>query len=254
MSSDISVPVIDRVMELTPATTLTVDGYTYLDKDKTLTLHKPPVPEPLKVSTLDGLVDLLEAQFEGDSRKTGDQMVHVVSHDSVQFLSKYSDDFGRRQSYIVATRMKPEQEFEFGKYIPQERFVIALRSLFAQSEQLDALVALAGNIAKETEVRQEDDGFSQRVTAKAGTHLVKETTVNPRVPLKPFRTFIEAEQPESVFLFRVKHDGSQGNLCALFEADGGGWKLQAMENVKTWISNRLKGSQIDGLSDIPVIA
>ncbi len=250
--SDISVPVIDRVMELTPAKTLTVDGFTYLDKDKSLTLHKPPVPTEIKVSTLTGLVDLLEAGFEAYPLFA--TLTHVVSHEQVEFISRESDKFGRRQTFIVAKRVKPEQEFSFGTYIEQEKFVIALRSLFVFTPELDALVKLAGNIAKETEVRQEDDGFSQSVTAKAGTHLVKETTVNPRVPLKPFRTFLEAEQPESVFLFRVKHDERLGNLCALFEADGGGWKLAAMENVKTWLSNRLKGSQVEGLPDIPVIA
>ena len=44
---------------------------------------------------------------------------------------------------------------------------------------------------------------------------------NP-VTLRPFRTFIEVEQPESKFIFRMR----EGGRCAIFEADGahGSWR------------------------------
>lgn len=250
--SDITAATIDRILELAPANTLEIDGFTYIDKDKTVILFKPPVLTAIGISTLTGIVNLLENKFEG--LISAGTMIHVVSQDLVTVFHRHSDNFGRRQEYINAKRLKPEKEFAFNAYLPQEKFVIALRSQFVPSSELDALVALAGNIAKETEVRQEDDGFGQRVTMKGGVHLVAERTLNPRVTLKPFRTFLEADQPESVFLFRVQHDEMQGNLCALFEADGGGWKLQAMENVKTWLTNQLKGSEVAGLPDIPVIS
>jgi hypothetical protein len=253
MSSEISVPVIDRVMELTPGRTLEVNGYTYLDKDKSLTLQKPPCPAPMKVSTLDGLVDLLEANFESEYRKQSEQLVHVVSHEKVEFLSKVSDRFGYRQEFIVANRIKPEQEFQFGVYLPQEKFVIALRSLFVQDASVDELVAIAGNLAAKAEVQQHDDGITQQVTMKAGVHLVTEKVLKPKVDLKPYRTFLEVEQPSSTYIFRVK-TAEGGSTCALFEADGGMWKLTAMENIKTWFANRLKGSAAEGLSDIPVVA
>ena len=53
---------------------------------------------------------------------------------------------------------------------------------------------------------------------------------NP-VTLRPYRTFTEVTQPESEFVFRMKDD-SMSVYCALFEADGGAWKREAMKNIK----------------------
>lgn len=242
---------LNRIMELSPARLLDVNGFTYIDKDKTATMFMPPKLSALEVSRLTGLVDLLENDFEG--LLALDPFVHVISHEQVDVLCNDSDTFGRRLRFISTKLQKPEREFTFNQYMGQEQFIIALRSLFIQDSQLDDLVRLAGNLASGSEIRQEDDGFTQRATVKAGVVMVQEKTILPRVTLTPFRTFREAKQPSSEYVFRVKGD-DKGNYCALFEADGGTWKLQAMDNVKDWISNQLKGSQVEGLSDIRVIA
>jgi hypothetical protein len=56
---------------------------------------------------------------------------------------------------------------------------------------------------------------------------------NP-VKLSPFRTFIEVEQPESLFVLR----GRKGPQWALFEADGGLWKIKAIQNIKNWLEKK----------------
>ncbi len=249
---EILVPVIDRVIELQPARLLDVGGFTYIDKDKSVTLFQPPMPSLLPVSTLSGFASLMEAGFEGFA--AANVFVHVTSETLVELLATRSDDYGRREKLARALALKPERSFDFGTYMPQENFNIALRTMFVQDAELDALVQLAGNIAKQTEVKQEDDGFSQRVTAKGGVHLVRDVTVKPRVTLRPFRTFLEVQQPAGDYIFRVRHDEAKGNLCALFEADGGYWKLTAMNTIRDWLANRLKGSTVTGLGDIPVIA
>ncbi|GGA80883.1 hypothetical protein GCM10011507_35130 [Edaphobacter acidisoli] len=115
-------------------------------------------------------------------------------------------------------------------------------------------MSLAGNIAKIAELRQEDDGFSQNVAVKSGTHLVKTQTLKPRVTLKPFRTFLEVEQPDGDYIFRVQSDEQKGNLCALIEADAGRWKLTAMETIKAWLMQRLHTSDVTELGNLPVVA
>lgn len=60
------------------------------------------------------------------------------------------------------------------------------------------------------------------------------------VTLKPYRTFTEVEQPESQFVFRMKEDKYDGVQCALFEADGGAWKLGAMEYIKEYLERELE--------------
>ena len=55
--------------------------------------------------------------------------------------------------------------------------------------------------------------------------------------LQPYRTFLEVPQPESQFIFRINERGN----CALFEADGGLWKYHAMESIKLFLEDALKG-------------
>jgi hypothetical protein len=249
---DVTVPVIDRLIGLSPARTLDVDGFTHIDKDKSCVLFTPPVPNPVGVDTLSGFVKLLEVGLESfDPTKT---IVHVKAFNQVSLRDLVSDKYGRRQSYVIAEAPKPEREFKFNTYITQEEFNIALRSMFVETDQLLALIGVSGNLAKEMEVRQRDDGFTQEVTAKTGVHMVTEVTVKPRVTLQPFRTFLEVEQPSGDYIFRVKNDERQGNLCALFEADGGRWKLTAMNTIKEWLSNQLKGSPVETLNNLPVIS
>ena len=74
--------------------------------------------------------------------------------------------------------------------------------------------------------------------------------IKPRVTLQPFRTFLEVEQPAGEYIFRVQ----PGNSCALFEADGGLWRLKAMDLVKGWLKNNLAASTNPVVSNLQVIA
>jgi len=250
--NDLAVPVIDRLMELAAAKLIEVDGFTYIDKDKTCTMFTPPVPAPVQVDTLAGFVQLLENRFEGFDPLVC--MVHVYKYDTVLLTGEVSDKFGRRQIYVKAVAAKPERTFNFNQYYPQEEFNIALRSMFVQDDELNSLVALAGNIAKQSELKQVDDGFSQEVSAKSGIAMVKTVTIKPRVTLKLLRTFLEVEQPAGDYIFRVKSSEQQGNQCALFEADGGMWKLTAMQTIQAWLQQKIKTSSVAEITSLPVIA
>lgn len=80
-----------------------------------------------------------------------------------------------------------------------------------------------------------DNGISQTVEARQGVALKTTVQIKPRVPLRPFRTFQEVEQPESEFLIRLDEEGNIG----LFEADGGMWKLTARQTVKAFLEEKL---------------
>ena len=71
--------------------------------------------------------------------------------------------------------------------------------------------------------------------ARQGIALKTMEHIKPRVPLSPFRTFQEVEQPESEFLLRLDEDGNIG----LFEADGGMWKLTARKTIKAFLEANL---------------
>lgn len=248
--SDNTEATINRILELAPAGTLDIEGFTHIDKDKRVVLFEPPTPSSLQTSTLTGIVDLLENGFEG----WANAIVHVQSPESVEVIGKTSDKWGRRRVYLTTKRVAPDRSFSFNTYMAQENFVIGLRSLFAQDVAVDDLVSVAGNLATQAEVRQQDDGFTQNATMKAGVIRLAEKTINPRVTLTPYRTFLEAVQPSSDYIFRIQADAEEGAKCALFDADAGNWRLQAIQNVQAWLQNQLKGSTVEGVADIPVIA
>ena len=101
------------------------------------------------------------------------------------------------------------------------------------------LLDLLSRMTNENSVSTNDNGVTQTVEARqASPHAVVE--IKPRVMLRPFRTFLEVEQPESEFLLRVDPDEGIG----FFEADGGIWKLEAKKNIADYFLKNM-GDLID---------
>lgn len=114
-----------------------------------------------------------------------------------------------------------------------------LKSKFRMTEDLESIIKLVGNIQDENVTNYNDDGITQKVTTKTGIARVGEVPLPPKVSLVPYRTFIEVGQPKSEFLLRAKK-GYDGIEFALFEADGGAWKKEAISNIACYLSDKLK--------------
>lgn len=97
------------------------------------------------------------------------------------------------------------------------------------------LLDLLGRMTDEKSVSTNDNGVTQTVEARQGVALNALVEVKPRVLLRPFRTFLEVEQPESEFLLRVHPEEGIG----FFEADGGIWKLEAKKNIADYFNTNL---------------
>lgn len=80
-----------------------------------------------------------------------------------------------------------------------------------------------------------DNGVSQVATVKEGAATLTKAEVPSPANLRPYRTFLEVEQPDSPFVFRINKYGH----CALFEADGGIWKHVAMERIHEYLTQSL---------------
>lgn len=78
--------------------------------------------------------------------------------------------------------------------------------------------------------------------ARQGVSLKALVQVKPRVALRPFRTFLEVEQPVSEFLLRLDDDGNVG----LFEADGGMWQQTAKASIAAYFEDKLAQEVKDG--------
>lgn len=218
-----------------------------------------PEPACLEVSTLTGLIDFCtmhatsvdialikksdrELRFNPDQPIQNDPaVVHVVDHSKVLVLSHPFGPAKQTTCFLKASFVELlGTSFQFGKFYDQESFVIGLQSLFLPSPARAEVLKVIGTI-RENQVREfGDDGVTQSVSAKAGIALVSEIPVPNPVVLAPYRTFREIEQPESPFILRVKPGQNGKPECALFEADGGFWKLIAIREITEFLSKRVK--------------
>lgn len=221
---------IDKVLSLSVPTINTIDGLAYTDRPLTAVVE--PVLSKVSLLTLTGLVDLVNAGTDNLSRDGW--LLHVGSHLSVSLLKKQTDKHGRRVILAAAT-CEDGQPFAFSKFMDREEFVIGLLSRFVSTEDLQEVVKVASTLTASQVVLAEDDGVSQRTTVKQGITLKEHVTVKGRVKLSPYRTFREVEQPASEFVFRLQSKDGGIPACALFEADGGKWKLDAVLTVKAWL-------------------
>lgn len=220
---------VREILQQSAAQLHTIEGeWQYADKP--LHLVKLPEVEPIGVSTLTAMVDYCLRELDPD---TG-YLIHVRDFATVDLYSGLLLNTRQRERFITA--FCAADMFRFGKFMPVEEFVIAMQAQFVQDDTTAAILALVGNIATEAKTTVEDDGVTQRITAKAGIVRTEDREVPNPVVLCPYRTFPEIEQPESRFVLRVNASGPQ---AALFEADGGAWKNNAIAGIAGFLQDRL---------------
>ena len=114
-----------------------------------------------------------------------------------------------------------------------------LQSMFINDADRNLVLDFASHLKIEKGAEVQDNGISQMATVRDGVaSLAQAKTPNP-VTLRPYRTFNEVEQPASQFVFRIN---KLANL-ALFEADGGKWKLEAVESIANYLKNELASNK-----------
>jgi hypothetical protein len=193
-------------------------------------------PPTVKVGTLLGLVGYLKENR--DALALGGLVALVASPAHVDVFAPVQAPFGQRQWVACADlSLFGASGFPFGTWLDVEGFVIALQTHFVQTTPLADLLKIAGNVKDETVRQLDDDGMTQSVVARQGAALVDNVAIPNPITLAPYRTFREVEQPESRFLLRLR---SGGPTWALFESDGGAWRLRAVELVRAWLAERLQ--------------
>lgn len=199
-----------------------------------------PVPPTLTVHTLTGLVDYIRSDFD-ELNTAGEHAIQVVSPTEVLYLEAVIHKTGQRR-LRVKSQAFPPQSSNFGTYMKQDLALIWLQTGFAPSAERSRLLSLVGRTKKEGIRQQDDDGITQTVTVKGGVHLVgEEKVVNPFL-LAPWRTFHEIEQPVSPFVLRLR-EGAEVEV-ALFEADGGAWKLPAIQSIAAFLREQLPDTTV----------
>lgn len=219
---------IDKIVELGAPNIHIEGGYTYSDKE--ISVIREPRTPTLTFQTLDGLVYALLTEYKNFEAPL---LVSVTDESTVKVCSAISPiDRQREIPYKVCAELI---DIPFNERIDYESMMITLKSKFVETPELLELVKLLGTITEENSAQLSDDGFTQTVVVRKGIITKGNQVVKPIVNLKPYRTFNEVEQPESQFLLRL----SEGGYVALYEADGGAWKLQARRNVADYLKEAL---------------
>lgn len=185
--------------------------------------------DPLRINTLTGLIDYIKANIE---RRDYEMFLQVYDENTV-LLKGTLDGDGGRETLVVANAIVPD--FAYDHFLDVETLNIALQSKFEKTDDRDVLLKVIGSLKEENVRSTGDDGVSQAVTIKTGVASAGDVLVPNPVRLAPFRTFLEVDQPASDFIFRMK-DGPRG---AIFEADGGAWRNEAIGNVRDYLAEKL---------------
>lgn len=229
---------VDRILELGKTELMHTGEMTY--SPRPLVLVTPPKSaSTINLVTLTGLVDAVNAKL--DAINTEEWIVIIHSYAGVALVEKATDAYGRRET-LLTVDLTDGEAFPFNKFLPREEFVIGLQSRFVQDQTTEDLLRLTSSM--EAVAIAEDDGVSQQTTVKQGVALKERVVVKGRRSLRPYRTFREVEQPASEFVFRIRSQGVEMPQCALFEADGRKWSLDAVLAIKAWMESQNLGLPI----------
>lgn len=224
---------IQYIVGLRKPEQIMVNGSVFVDKE----MHhlKTPAFPTLEVNSLTAVVDYLKGlENEKWAEQDTSIIVHIVDEKTVLLKDTADATEGKRDIFLKATA--EVKGFSYGDFHSSEAFIIALQSMFLDTLDKADILQVVGNLKDEAIRTMVDDGCSQAVTIRTGIAAVGTAKVPNPAELAPFRTFLEVPQPMSKFVFRMR-DGGQ---CALFEADGGAWKLEAKRNIYNFLKKELE--------------
>lgn len=228
-----------------------IGGAVWTDRNALRKVENIRSIDKVEFFTLTSLVDYLKSGIDVPNDFIGNIFVNVAAPDHV---TVYSDackaNLYRRTAIADVKAMLPV--VKTGIWVDQTEFCIMMRANFIDSSYKDedgtellpdtdkeALIRVASNIVSGTIEQYEDTGISQKATIKTGIQEAEDKLLPERVTLRPYRTFLEVEQPKSEFVFRAQDSRCGGVQLSLHEADGGMWKLDAMAAVKQYLVDAL---------------
>lgn len=188
-------------------------------------------PKTLYLNTLDSLINYYKNDINEISQN---RTIVVVDNPREIYVYTEDDEQEERTTLIRVEASLPG--ISFGSFMPADLFNIELQSKYENKYDRQNVLDFASSIVIDNGADVEDDGVAQITTIKQGVaSRAKAKAPNP-VTLAPYRTFLEVEQPASDFVLRLNKEAE----LALFEADGGAWKLNAVNNIKEYLQKELK--------------
>lgn len=237
---------IEKIEELvrdSEASVIEINGENYSTRPLTKVPRVYYRPGEVDLNTLDSLVDIIKVEL---CKATTPLFVKVTSPECVEAFTTYHEYEDCSRDYMYQAKAELPRIY-FNQFIEHEDFMISLRSKFIENEDISYLLTLLASITDQNSLESNDDGITQSIQVRKGVAMVQNINTKPRVTLQPYRTFLEVEQPASEFLLRLK----EGGYVALFEADGGAWRLTAKKSIKEYLAMALS-SEIEAGSVVVI--
>lgn len=223
---------IQEIVKLAGPKTFEIGGEHYASQTLCRVDPKKDFPETITLNGLDSLCKLIRNEATG-LFGDGQILVQVASYNHVRVYTTLDGEMDRRYLYKCQADT-PEAKTD--RWLDHEAAIIQLQSMYIPNEDTAYLLNLLSSISRDSKVTTLDNGVTQTVEARKGVALMGNVQVKPRISLKPFRTFLEVEQPESEFILRLNDNGE----INLIGADGGAWKLEAVRNIAAYFEENLK--------------
>lgn len=216
------------------SSTFAVNADGYANEIRPIIDHQDTLP----LNSLDALVKLVRTEAV-----KAEQLLYITIPDHLTvrcFGQPQPDARFYRQVYYEA---KATDVPGWGEKVQMsfDEMQIALRTRFQETKDMPYVQKLLSEINTGAKVTFNDNGVATTIVTKKGIDLQANETIRPIVTLRPYRTFQEVDQPESIFLIRINERG-----ITFVEADGGMWKLRARETVKAFLEEKLAGEITSG--------
>lgn len=232
---------IEHIQKTTQPFIHQVDNGTFVISSDGVEEIRPTIdhPDTLGLHSLDALVKLVQTEAV-KMAEAGARLlplyVTIPDHLTVRCFGR--PDLDARCFRQVYYESKATDVPGWGEKVQLgfEEAQIALRTRFQETPDTLYAMKLLSDICCGAKVVYNDNGIATTVTTQKGVALQTNEQIRPIVKLKPYRTFQEVEQPESIFLIRVND-----RTISFTEADGGMWKLTARQTVKAFLEEKLAG-------------
>lgn len=232
---------IEHIQKTTQPLITEVDGSTFrITSDGDVKEVLPTIfhPDTLPLNSLDALIKMVKTEA---SEQDAPLYITIPDHMTVRcFGQPDAAERYHRQFYYEANATDVPGWAEKNT-LGFEEAQIALRTRFQETPDTLYAMKLVSDISLGAKVIYNDNGIATTITTQKGVALQTNEQIRPLVKLRPYRTFQEVEQPESIFLIRVSDRG-----ISFIEADGGMWKLAARETIKTFLEERLSQEVTEG--------
>ena len=162
---------IERIVKENAVQVIKSNGRTFATKSLVEIEPRKDVAAEIRFSDLSSIVEIVKREKE---RFVLPIYINIESEACVSVITSLDGEKDREKPYSAVAE---GNRFCFGNGYDYERFVIAIRSLFIQTEHTTNLLQLLKKVSNIESVETSDDGITQQAVAKQGAMLASDVKI-----------------------------------------------------------------------------